>query len=83
MLESRSNISYLIPYFRAAGILDSLDFVKIDGDYHVNGRYISYSNLNGYFHGLAELFPDQKESVLSFITKRLFPEIKNNDVFGF
>ena len=68
---TRSNISYLEPHFRELGILDDLHFVKINGDYHVNGKYIPYSNLQEHFHAMADLFPDQKAGILSFYDKEV------------
>jgi phytoene dehydrogenase-like protein len=47
---TRSNISYVEPYLREAGILDDIHFIKIDGDYYVNGRYVPYDNLREYFY---------------------------------
>jgi len=63
---TRSNISYLEPHFRELGIRNNLHFVKIDGDYHVNGKYIPYNNLKEFFYSVADLLPDQKASIQSF-----------------
>jgi all-trans-retinol 13,14-reductase len=73
---TRSNISYVEPYLREAGILDDIHFVKIDGDYHVNGRYVPYNNLKEYFYAVADTFPDQKEGILSFYTNEVAPREK-------
>jgi len=73
---TRSNISYVEPYLREAGVLDDVHFVKIDGDYNVNGRYIPYNNLQEYFHAVADTFPDQKGGVLSFYIKEVAPREK-------
>jgi len=72
---SRSNISYLEPYFREAGIINDIHFVKIDGDYYVKGKYIP-SNLKDFFHAVADMFPDQKKGVLSFYAKEIVPREK-------
>jgi phytoene desaturase len=73
---TRSNISYVEPHLREAGVLDGVHFVKIDGDYYVNGRHIPYSNLKEFFYVVADTFPEQKEGVLSFYTKEVEPREK-------
>jgi all-trans-retinol 13,14-reductase len=73
---TRSNISYVEPHLREAGVLDSIHFVKINGDYYVNGRYIPYNNLQEYFYAVADMFTGQKEAVLSFYTKEVAPREK-------
>jgi all-trans-retinol 13,14-reductase len=73
---TRSNISYVEPHLREAGVLDDVHFVKIDGDYHVNGRYIPYNNLQEYFAGVADAFPEQKAGILSFYGKEVAPREK-------
>jgi phytoene dehydrogenase-like protein len=73
---TRSNISYVEPYLREAGVLDAVHFVKIDGDYYVNGRYVPYNNLQEYFYAVADTFPNQKEAVLSFYSKEVAPREK-------
>jgi phytoene dehydrogenase-like protein len=74
---TRSNISYVEPYFREVGILESIHFIKIDADYHVNGRYIPYNNLKEYFAGVADAFPEQKAGTLSFYDKEVARREKN------
>jgi all-trans-retinol 13,14-reductase len=73
---TRSNISYVEPYLREAGILDDIHFVKINGDYYINGKYIPYNNLNEYFSAVADTFPDQKEGILSFYSQEVAPREK-------
>jgi len=73
---TRSNISYVEPYLREAGILDKIHFVKINADYQVNGRHIPYNNLNEYFSAVADAFPDQKEGIRSFYTSEVAPREK-------
>jgi all-trans-retinol 13,14-reductase len=74
---TRSNISYVEPYLREAGVLDSVHFVKINGDYYINGRYIPYNNLKEYFAGVADAFPEQKTGILSFYDKEVAHREKN------
>jgi phytoene dehydrogenase-like protein len=74
---SRSNVSYVEPYLREVGILEGIHFVKVDADYHVNGRYIPYSSLKEYFAGVADAFPEQKAGILSFYNKEVTHREKN------
>jgi all-trans-retinol 13,14-reductase len=73
---TRSNLSYVEPYLREAGVLDDLHFAKIDADYHVKGHYLPNNSLRTFFYAVSDIFPEEKDGITSFYDKEVAPREK-------
>jgi phytoene dehydrogenase-like protein len=64
------------PYLKKIGILEQADLRPQHAIWNIEGRWIDYDRLDGFFDGLAERFPEEKEALHAFYTRAVRPKEK-------
>jgi all-trans-retinol 13,14-reductase len=64
------------PYLEKIGILDQADLRPQRAIWNIEGQWIDYDHLGGFFDGLGERFPEEKEALRAFYTRAVRPKEK-------
>jgi all-trans-retinol 13,14-reductase len=63
-------------YLKEVGLLEQADLRPHHGIWNIAGQWIDYDRLDGFFEGLAELFPEEKGAICAFYARAVRPKEK-------
>jgi all-trans-retinol 13,14-reductase len=68
------------PFLKEMGILEQADLRPQRAVWNIEGQWVDYDHLDGFFDGLAERFPEEKEALRALYTRAVRPKEKVFDL---